>query len=79
MTRRAYALHPGDHIHVTPHDIYAGWPTPYGHATIDAYVQITGTAEAGLVVVICWRGPGTAVGAVVYDRDASVEVVEVAA
>ena len=80
MTRRAYALHPGDHIHVTPHDIYAGWPTPIRHYERDEPdVQITGIAERGRIVIICWCTTSTPTGVAVYDRDAPVEVVEVAA
>jgi hypothetical protein len=79
MTRDAIAIHEGDTIHVEPHDIYAGWPTPVRHAPTDAVIVVAGVAQRGLVVVICWNGPGTQRGVVVYDWDAPVELVKAAA
>jgi hypothetical protein len=79
MTRKAIALHAGDRIHVQPHDVYAGWPTPYWHTQIDAWVHVDGIAPAGRVVVVCGHGDGNVRFAVVYDRDALVELVAVAA
>jgi hypothetical protein len=76
MTRRAVALHPGDRIHVQEHDVYAGWPTPVHHTHTDAHGCVTGVVEHGRVVVICWCGPGETRGAVVYDRNAQVELDE---
>jgi hypothetical protein len=79
VTREAIALHPGDRIHVQPHDIYAGWPVPFHHTRIDAHVCVAGTARSGRLVIVCWRGPGEVRGAVVYDQDAQVELDEAAA
>jgi hypothetical protein len=77
MTRDAIAIHEGDTIHVQPHDVWRGTDSPL-HTHIDATVRVTGTDHVGMVVVICWR-TGTTSGAVVYDWDAPVELVEVAA
>ena len=73
MTRNAFAVHAGDTIHVQPHDVLnvaaAPWPT---HT--DAIVKVTGVAEVGQVVVICWGSITSKCGSVVYDRDDQVEL-----
>ena len=78
MTRDAYALHRGDRIHTSPHDVYAGGDRPISRTRLDADITLTGVCPRGSVVVLAWGTIDGPHGTIVYDATDLVEVVELA-
>ncbi len=79
MTRDADALHAGDRIHITPHDVYAGVDHAIRRTRIDAEVLVAGVVSHGCIIVICWHACGNGCGVVCYDRHDPVKVLDGAA
>jgi hypothetical protein len=76
----AGGLHPGDAVHIGPHDIFRNDPTgPSVHKdTRHADVRVDDVVPVGRVVVIMWHA-GTILGAVVYDANDLVQLLAGAA
>ena len=80
ITSLAGGLRPGDPIHIGPHDIFRNDPggPPVHKDTRPADVCVDAVVPTGRIVVIMWHA-GTVLGAVVYDANDLVQLLDGAA
>ena len=71
-------LHPGDKIHVQPHQVFRHTQFIHDVPCREADVQVDCLLEVGAVIVICWGKCSGTCGAVVYDADDTVQRLEAA-